>query len=340
MADNKTAMEDMGMTDSNFWQHRNVFVTGCSGFLGYWLTQYLVEQEAHIVGLVRDAVPQSSFFRFKLNEKITVVRGAVENYSLVERIINEYEIDTVFHLAAQTIVEIANRSPLATFEANIKGTWNILEGCRVNCSLVKRIVIASSDKAYGTQEQLPYTELSPLKGTHPYDVSKTCADLIAFAFFNTYGLPVCITRCGNFYGGGDLNFNRLVPGTIRSVLHNEPLIIRSDGTPKRDYLYIKDAVSAYVTLAEHAERLNLYGEAFNFSSENQLSVLDMTNKILTLMDKKDYPLTILNHTTGEIKDQYLSIEKAKKILSWRPQYSVADALRETIAWYRNFFRVT
>lgn len=330
-------MEGLGMTDANFWRHRNVFITGCSGFLGYWLTQYLLEHEAHVVGLVRDQVPQSSFFRFKLNEKITVVRGALEDYPLVERIINEYEIDTVFHLAAQTIVEIANRSPRTTFETNIKGTWNVLEGCRENRSLVKRIIIASSDKAYGTQEQLPYTELSPLKGTHPYDVSKSCADLISYAFFNTYELPVCITRCGNFYGGGDLNFNRLVPGTIRSVTYNEPLIIRSDGTPKRDYLYIKDAVSAYARLAEQAEQLNLFGQAFNFSSENQLSVLDMTSKILSLMNRKDYQVTILNKTKGEIKDQYLSIEKAKQLLNWRPQYNVEDALRETIAWYSNFF---
>jgi CDP-glucose 4,6-dehydratase len=337
MANYKSSMEGLGMITANFWKNRNVLVTGCSGFLGYWLARYLVEQGARVVGLVRDNVPQSSFFRFRLNEKITAVRGALEDYFLVERTINEYEVDTVFHLAAQTIVEIANRSPLSTFEANIKGTWNVLEGCRQNRALVKRIIIASSDKAYGTQEQLPYTELSPLRGTHPYDVSKSCADLIAYTFFNTYDLPVCMTRCGNFYGGGDLNFNRIVPGTIRSVLHNEPLIIRSDGKPKRDYLYIKDAVSAYVTLAENAERLNLYGEAFNFSSENQLSVLDMTNKILTLMDKKDYPVTILNQTRGEIRDQYLSIEKARRILHWSTQYNVEDALRETIDWYQNFF---
>jgi CDP-glucose 4,6-dehydratase len=340
MANNKSSMEGLGMSAENFWKNRNVLITGCSGFLGYWLTRHLVEQGANVVGLVRDTVPRSSFYRFRLNEKITTVRGAVEDYFLLERVINEYEIDTVFHLAAQTIVEIANRSPLSTLEANIKGTWNLLEGCRQNRSLVKRIIIASSDKAYGTQEILPYTETFSLKGTHPYDVSKSCADLIAYAFFNTYDLPVCITRCGNFYGGGDLNFNRIVPGTIRSVLHNEPLIIRSDGKPKRDYVYIKDAVSAYVTLAENAEQLKLAGEAFNFSSENQLSVLDMTGIILKLMGKKDYPLTILNQSKGEIKDQYLSTEKARRALNWRPQYKIEDALQETIDWYRNFFGVT
>jgi len=299
---------------SEFWKLRNVFVTGCSGFLGYWLTEHLLRKGANLVGLVRDYVPQSSFYRFGLNEKITVIKGRVEDYFLLERILNEYEIDTVFHLAAQTIVEIANRSPLATFETNMKGTWNLLEACRRNSPLVKRIVVASSDKAYGSQEELPYTEESPLKGTHPYDVSKTCADLIATAFFTTYRLPVCITRCGNFYGGGDLNFNRLVCGTIRSVLHDKPLLIRSDGTPKRDYIYIKDAVSGYCTLAENLESLDLSGEAFNFSGGTQLSVSEVVTTILGLMGKKDYPIQILNQAKGEIQDQYLSIEKAQKVL--------------------------
>jgi len=322
---------------AGFWKLRNVFITGCSGFLGYWLAEHLVREGATVVGLVRDTVPQSSFYRFRLNEKITVVRGAVEEYPLLERVINEYEIDTVFHLAAQTIVEIANQSPLSTFETNIKGTWNLLEACRRIHPLVKRIVVASSDKAYGTQEKLPYTEEVPLKGAHPYDVSKTCADLIASAFFATYQLPVCVTRCGNFFGGGDLNFNRLVSGTIRSVLYGKPLIIRSDGTPLRDYVYIKDAVSGYVTLAEHAEVGNLYGEAFNFSGGNRLSVVDMVTAIVRLMGKEDYPMEILNHTRGEIKDQYLSIEKAKRVLGWVPHYSLEEGLRETIAWYRDYF---
>jgi CDP-glucose 4,6-dehydratase len=322
---------------SDFWKLKNVFITGCSGFLGYWLSEHLLKEGANVVGLVRDFVPQSSFYRFRLNERITVIRGKVEDYPLLERILNEYEIDTVFHLAAQTIVEIANRSPLSTFEANIQGTWNLMEACRSTHPLVKRIVVASSDKAYGTQEKLPYTEDSPLQGAHPYDVSKTCADLIASTFFSTYKLPVCCTRCGNFYGGGDLNFNRIVSGTIRSVLHNKPVEIRSDGTPKRDYIYIKDAVSAYSALAEHMEERNVFGEAFNFSGGKPLSVLDITTAVLAIMDKKDHPVEILNHSSGEIKDQYLSIEKAKKILDWSPHYSIEDGLRETIDWYQDFF---
>jgi CDP-glucose 4,6-dehydratase len=337
VAERESSVEDLGVAMSEFWKLRNVFITGCSGFLGYWLTEHLVREGANVIGLVRDFVPQSSFYRFRLNEKITIVRGGVEDYFLLERILNEYEIDAVFHLAAQTIVDIANLNPLSTFEANIKGTWNLLEACRRNQQRVKRVVVASSDKAYGTQEKLPYTEDSPLQGAHPYDVSKTCADLIAHTFFNTYQLPVGITRCGNFYGGGDLNFNRIVPGTIRSVLHDKPLIIRSDGTPKRDYIYVKDAVHAYVTLAENIERLNLSGEAFNFSGGNLLSVLDITNKILEIMGKKDYPVKILNQSKGEIKDQYLSIEKAKRVLSWSPRYSIEDGLREAVDWYRSFF---
>ncbi len=322
---------------SDFWKWKNVFITGCTGFLGYWLTDYLLKEGATITGLVRDSVPQSSFFHYKLNERVSVVRGEVENFLLLERIINEYEIDTVFHLAAQPIVGTANRNSLATFETNIKGTWNILEACRRSHPLVKRIVVASSDKAYGVQEDLPYTEKAPLQGSHPYDVSKTCADLIASSFFTSYHLPVAITRCGNFYGGGDLNFNRLVCGTIRSVLHNKPVIIRSDGTPKRDYIYIQDAVSAYCTLAEKLEEKILYGEAFNFSGGKPLSVMDMTNAILTLMGKKGHPVEILNQSSGEIKDQYLSIEKAQKTLQWTPHYSLEEGLRETIDWYHSFF---
>ncbi|MBW2184505.1 MAG: GDP-mannose 4,6-dehydratase [Deltaproteobacteria bacterium] len=284
---------------SDFWKLKNVFITGCSGFLGYWLSEHLLKEGANVVGLVRDFVPQSSFYRFRLNERITVIRGKVEEYPLLERILNEYEIDTVFHLAAQTIVEIANRSPLSTFETNIQGTWNLMEACRSTHPLVKRIV--------------------------------------ASTFFSTYKLPVCCTRCGNFYGGGDLNFNRIVSGTIRSVLHNKPVEIRSDGTPKRDYIYIKDAVSAYSALAEHMEERNVFGEAFNFSGGKPLSVLDITTAVLALMDKKDHPVEILNHSSGEIKDQYLSIEKAKKILDWSPHYSIEDGLRETIDWYQDFF---
>jgi len=321
----------------NYWDRKNVFVTGCTGFLGSWLTQALVDRGANVVGLVRDNVPRANFSRLGLDKCISTVRGEIENYFLLERIINEYEIDTVFHLAAQTIVTIANRNPAATFETNIKGTWNLLEACRRN-STVKRIIVASSDKAYGEHKSLPYKEEAALKGSHPYDVTKSCADLIASTYYNAYQLPVCITRCGNFYGGGDLNFNRIVPGTIRSIVFNEPPVIRSDGTFVRDYIYILDAAEAYLLLAEKMDELAIQGEAFNFSNEIQLSVLDITKKILELMGREDLTPVMLNETTSEIKHQYLSAKKAREILRWKVRYSLEEGLKETINWYKEFFK--
>ena len=317
-----------------FWKNRNVFVTGCTGLLGSWLTKALVEKGANVTGLVRDLVPRSNLNWSGFNDKINIVRGEIEDYFLLERTMNEYEIDTVFHLAAQTIVTIANRNPLSTFESNIKGTWNILEACR-RSPLVKRIVVASSDKAYGDQEKLPYDEDTSLEGRHPYDVSKSCSDLLCRAYFETYKLLVCVTRCGNFYGGGDLNFNRIVPGTIRSIFNNERPIIRSDGTLIRDYFYIEDAVGAYLLLAEKIEELNIQGEAFNFSNEIQVTVLELVNKIIKLMESNLKP-KILNEATNEIKHQYLSAKKAREMLGWKPRYTLEEGLARTIGWYRKF----
>lgn len=322
---------------NNYWQNRNVFITGCTGLLGSWLVKDLVDRGANITGLIRDWVPRSNLVLQGSIENINTVRGDISDYFLLERALNEYEIDTVFHLAAQTIVGIANRNPLSTFETNIKGTWNILEACRRNPA-VKKVVVASSDKAYGEQEVLPYTEVTPLKGTHPYDVSKSCTDLIAFTYYNTYGLPVCVTRCGNFYGGGDLNFNRIVPGTIRSVLFDETPVIRSDGSFIRDYIYIRDAVNAYVFLAEKMDGQGIHGEAFNFSNEIQMTVLELTREILRLMGKEDVEPIVSNEATGEIKHQYLSAAKAKKVLGWKPEYTLEEGLKETIDWYKEFFK--
>lgn len=320
----------------NFWKDRNVFVTGCTGLLGSWLTKSLAEKDANVIGLIRDSVPKSDLNWSGVNDKIVTVKGEVEDYFLLERAINEYEIDTVFHLAAQTIVTIANRNPISTFKSNIEGTWNILEACR-RAPLVKRIVVASSDKAYGDQVKLPYDESIPLEGRHPYDVSKSCADLICRAYFETYALPVCVTRCGNFYGGGDLNFNRIVPGTIRSVLNNERPIIRSDGSFLRDYFYIKDGAEAYLHLAKSMEDKCIHGDAFNFSTEQPLTVLDIVKKVLNAMNSDLEPV-ILNKTTNEIKDQYLSAQKAKDLLHWKPLYTLDNGLKETVAWYETFFK--
>lgn len=330
-------MESMGI--NSFWQDRSVLVTGCTGLLGSWLTQELVLRGANVVGLVRDWVPRSRLFTQGLSHRITTVYGRVEDLPTLERVINEYEIDTVFHLAAQTIVGYANREPLATFEANIKGTWNLLEACR-RVGGVSRIIIASSDKAYGDQTVLPYDETTPLQGEHPYDVSKSCTDLISRTYYVTYGLPVCITRCGNFYGGGDLNFNRLVPDTIASALREKPVVIRSDGTYIRDYFYVKDGVLAYLHLAEQMDRAEVLGEAFNFSNELQITVLELVEKILKLMHKSYLEPVIQGQAQHEIKHQYLSAQKARRLLNWSPQYSLDTALLETIEWYRNFLGST
>ncbi len=320
---------------SEFWRDRAVFVTGGTGLLGSWLVAELVQRGARVTALVRDWVPQSRLYREDWDKRINVVHGCIEDLSILERAINEYEIDTVFHLAAQTIVGVANREPLATFEANIKGTWNLLEACR-GVGGVSRIVVASSDKAYGDQEVLPYDETTPLQGEHPYDVSKSCADLICRTYYVSYGLPVCVTRCGNFYGGGDLNFNRIVPDTIRSALRDKPVTIRSDGSYIRDYFYVRDGVLAYLHLAEQMDRKEIWGEAFNFSNELQITVLDLVRKILFMMDKSHLEPVILNQARNEIKHQYLSAEKARRMLNWYPKYFLEEGLKETIEWYKIF----
>lgn len=320
----------------NFWKDRRVFITGCTGLLGSWLVKRLVSKKAHIVGLLRDEIPDSNLVRMGLPGKITSIRGDLENYLLIRRIINEYEIETVFHLAAQTIVTVANNDPLSTFEANIKGTWNILEACR-QAKNVKQVIVSSSDKAYGEKEKLPYFESDPLRGEHPYDVSKSCADLISHTYHKTYNLPVCVTRCANLYGGGDLNFSRIVPGAIRSAFYNEEPVIRSDGKYLRDYFYVEDAVSAFLLLAEKMQKGSICGEAFNFSSGTHVNVLGIVRAVLKLMKKKLKPI-VLNETRNEIKDQFLSIEKAKKLLGWSPEYSLDSGLANTIKWYEGFFK--
>jgi len=318
-----------------YWQHKNVFVTGATGFLGSWLTKFLVDEKANVTALVRDIVPASHLYRSGYADKINVVRGGLEDYHTLERAFGEYEIDTVFHLGAQTIVEIANRNPLSTFESNIKGTWNVLEAAR-RSPLVRKIVVASSDKAYGVHKELPYDEEKPLQGKHPYDVSKSAADLIAHMYYNSYKLPVAITRCGNFFGGGDLNFNRIIPGTIRSVLHGETPVIRSDGNYIRDYFYIEDAAHAYLALAEKMDDKNVHGHAFNFSNEIQMTVTQVVEKILEQMGSSLKP-TILAVAENEIPHQYLSSEKARRVLGWKPKYNFEEALAKTVDWYKEFF---
>jgi len=321
---------------ASFWQDRPTLVTGATGLLGSWLVRRLAEQGADVVCLVRDWVPQSELVRSRTIENVKVVRGDVCDRAVLERALGEYEVDTVFHLAAQTIVSIANRNPLSTFETNVKGTWELLEACRA-CPSVRQIVLASSDKAYGDHEILPYDEEAPLQGRHPYDVSKSCADLIAQTYAATYGLPVVITRCGNFYGGGDLNWNRIVPGTIRSILRGQRPVIRSDGSYIRDYFYVEDGAAANLLLAERlASQPNLRGEAFNFSNEIQVTVLELTQRILSAMGSDLRP-DIRNEVSNEIRHQYLSAAKARRLLGWSPLFDLDSGLQRTIGWYQEFF---
>jgi len=323
------------MKKAPFWQDRPALVTGATGLLGGWLVRHLLSLNADIVCLVRDWVPQSELIRANLIEHVKVVRGDICDTALLERILGEYEIEMVFHLAAQTIVGIANRNPVSTFNTNIGGTSMLLEACR-RSPKVKSIIIASSDKAYGQQAKLPYDESTPLQGKHPYDVSKSCADLIAQSYYFTYKLPVAITRCGNFYGGGDLNWNRIVPGTIRSIIRGQPPVIRSDGQFVRDYFYIEDATAAYIMLAEKvAGNPALHGEAFNFSNETPVSVLEIVERITKIMGSSLKPV-ILNEASNEIREQYLSSAKARKLLKWKPLVTLDEGLSHTISWYTDF----
>jgi CDP-glucose 4,6-dehydratase len=329
------SLEGLAVSASKFWLDRPTLVTGASGLVGTWLVTRLLAQGADVVCLVRDWVPQSELVRGGGLQRVKVVRGDVRDQALLERVLGEYEIDTVIHLAAQTIVTIANRNPVSTFETNIAATWGLLEACR-RSPKVKQIVMASSDKAYGESKVLPYTEETPLVGRHPYDVSKSCADLIAQAYATTYGSPVVITRCGNFYGGGDLNWNRIVPGTIRSVLRGQRPIIRSDGKYIRDYFYVEDGAIAYMLLAEKlAADPALAGRAFNFSNEIQVDVRQLVDKILQLMNSNLVP-DVRNEASHEIIHQYLSAAAARRDLQWTPQFTLDDGLTRTIAWYREF----
>jgi CDP-glucose 4,6-dehydratase len=319
-----------------FWKTRRVLVTGATGVIGSWLAKDLLADGADVVALVWEADERSELYRSGAIRRMTVVNGALEDFWTLERAINRYEVDTVFHLGAQTIVGTAYRFPLPTFEANIRGTYNLLEACRLHANLVQRVVIASSDKAYGAQPRLPYTEDMPLAGRHPYEVSKSCADLVAQAYHHTYGLPVAIVRCGNVFGGGDLNWSRIVPGTIRSLLWKERPVIRSDGTYVRDYIYVKDVVRAYRRLAERLDDDRVRGEAFNFSAETPVTVLEMVATLRRLMNAMHIEPDIRDCAEAEIRAQHLSAAKAREVLGWEPAFDLASGLEETIAWYAAF----
>lgn len=336
MENRKSSLENLEVkpAPNDFWHDRRVFVTGATGMVGFWLVKDLIAVGARVIALVRKPDPEASFYRSGDHHQVSLVQGNVEDFTCLEQALKEHEVDTVFHLAAQPIVSVANRNPLATFETNIRGTYNLLEACRVHSDLVKRIVIASSYQAYGQQEKLPYIEEMPLQGKHPYEVSRSCVDLIAQAYHHTYGLPVAILRCGNVFGGGDSNWSRIVPYIIRCCLEHQRPVIRSDGQSLRDYIYVKDATRCYLRTAECLADKSVQGQAFNFSLEHPLMTIEMVKLIQQLMNCQHLEPDVQNTASGEICAQYLSTAKIRRVLDWQPQFTVEQGLLETIAWYR------
>lgn len=327
----------MGMThnEDGDWRGRNVLVTGASGFLGSWVAKDLVEQGARVICLIRDIVPDSYLNLTGTARKVIKVSGVLEDYEGLVRLFNEYEIDTCFHLAAQPLVTIALRNPLSTFESNIRGTWVLLEAVR-SVAPRCRVVVASSDKVYGDAHALPYLEDFPLDGSGPYDVSKVCTDLLARTYAKVYGLHVTVARCGNFYGPGDLNWSRIVPGTSRALIEGRRPEIRSDGTYLRDYLYVGDASRAYLELAGHLDEDGVRGEAFNFGTEQPTAVLSVVEQLNAISGRVDLPPRILNEAHAEIKNQHLSIEKARRLLGWESRMPLSEGLSVTFRWYSDF----
>ncbi len=323
------------MSAVSAWKGRRVLVTGATGLVGAWLTRDLLAEGADVVALARDWDPQSELIRSGDVTRCTVVNGVVEDLSTVTRALNHYSCDTLFHLAAQTQVGAAWRDPFETYESNVRGTYTVLEACRRLGTQVQRIVVASSDKAYGDAAELPYTENTRLDAKYPYDTSKLCTDFITRSYVVTYGLPATIARCGNIYGGGDLNWDRIVPGTIRWLLANERPIIRSNGKLTRDYIYVKEVVAAYKALADHVHRPEVKGEAFNFSAEKPLNVLEIVEAVTRAMGSKLTP-DVRNTAVAEIKDQYLDSSRAKSVLGWKSSWTLATALGETVDWYKAF----
>jgi CDP-glucose 4,6-dehydratase len=324
--------------NSAFWKDKKVVITGFEGFLGANLTRELLKEGALVIGIDSKTNRKDTLFTKDDYKRITVIQADVADFELVKKIIFRNKIQVVFHLAAEAIVDRSFENPLNTFTSNIEGTWNILEASRQAGKNIEAVIIASSDKAYGSHEKLPYTESSSLKGSHPYDVSKSCADLISYTYAKSYNMPVAVTRCGNIYGPGDFNFSRIIPDTIRCALTGNCFLIRSDGKFLRDYVYVDDIVNAYLTLATKMNILDLQEKTFNFSNNHPYSVLEVVKMIYDLIGRKpDYK--ILNKSKHEIRNQYLSSQKALRILGWKPEFSLRQGLERTISWYRDYLNV-
>jgi CDP-glucose 4,6-dehydratase len=310
-----------------------VFVTGAYGLLGSWLVKALVERGARVTVLKRDGVPASALALEGTERLLSVVHGDIADPPVLERALGEYEVDTVFHLAAQTIVGVANRSPVSTFEANIRGSWHVLEACRQ--AGVARTVVASSDKAYGAHDELPYREGFPLRPIHPYDVSKAATDMLARSYWHTFGLPIAVTRCANLYGGGDFNFSRLIPEVVLAAIGGRRPVIRSDGSPQRDFLYVEDAVAAYLAICDLLDEGRAMGEAFNAGSGQPRSVLEMVELVCRLAGTGVEPDVRGSGTPpGEISRQWVDSGKLRTTSGWEPHVDLEEGLRRTLAWYR------
>lgn len=325
--------------NKEFWKDKNVIVTGAMGFLPSWICIELAKNGANVIGLTNDWFPQSWLKLSGWDKKVTMVQANITDFTDMKRIFNEYEIQFCFHLAAITTVPVSNRDPMSTFEINAKGTWTLIEAARQTPTF-EGFLFASSDKVYGDQPVLPYTETQPLLARYPYDVSKMCAEMALQSYFHTYKVPVAITRCANIYGGGDLHWSRIVPSTIRSVLRNEAPVLRSDGTPLRDFIYVLDAVNAYLTLAENISRDDVKGQAFNFTGKTPTRIIDLVTTIIGAMGKKNLKPKIMGSgkPVGEIDEQYLSSEKAQRILNWKPEYSLKEGMKLTVDWYKDYFK--
>jgi CDP-glucose 4,6-dehydratase len=320
---------------NSFWMDKKVFVTGGTGFIGTHLVDELVQKEADVYCLVSEMRKNSNFAKLGLEKKTNLIFGDMMDFDLLNLNFEKYGIDSVFHLAAQPLVQLAFKKPAETIDTNITGTVNVLEAARVNN--LDRVLVASSDKAYGSHQKLPYDETFALRGEFPYDVSKTCTDLIAQSYGKTYDMNIGISRSSNVYGGGDLNFDRIIPETIFHILHEEPIIIRSDGKYTREFFYVKDAAKAYLTLGEKVSKLSMKGEAFNFGTDKPIVILDLVKKIKEISGRKDAEIKILNEAKAEIKNQYLSSQRARKILNWKPEYDLERSLKETYEWYKEHF---
>jgi CDP-glucose 4,6-dehydratase len=326
------------MLQRTSWRNKVIFITGANGFLGSHLSLRFAKEGAKVIGLIKEDFPRT-YLGIELErekaKKIKIIKSDIVNFDAMLKIFKKYTPDICIHVAAQPIVGIANKSPLPTFEANIKGTWNILEIVRI-CS-TRAVVVASSDKAYGEHKKLPYKEDAPLKALHPYDSSKACADILTRCYAHTYGLKTAVTRCANIYGPGDFNFSRIIPDTIRSIILNRNPIIRSDGTPLRDYIFIEDVINAYLLLARKLYEDKIPpGEAFNFGTGKPISVLSLVNKILSISNRRKLKPEILSKRKikGEIDRQYLSSSKAKIRLGWSIKYTLEEGLKETYRWYK------